>query len=276
MRAVLRFGLGVALALGTVGVASAANVPAASSPGTAMPLSTASTTVIQGDNAGAFSFYRFDYPGQDIPGTLTITYRPSDPVTANAVGVNLYQGGALLASSTGVSSTPGTVTVDFSSATAGPVLVQVYNYLTGEPVSFQLALSPLAAPAPAAPAPAPASATGSESASSADHPVSLAEPATGMLTGRTAGAYAYYTLPYPGDGSTQSVQLVFSPAGSNVSDGVYLNLYQNGAQLASVNATQAATPGVLVVPFSSSTAGPVLVQVANYTDGLTTGYTLSH
>ena len=91
---------------------------------------------MNGSTAGAYRYLDFSYPTAGTQATLTLNYSPADPSTANAVGVNLWQNGALLATTNGVSSTPGSATLAFSSSTAGPILAQLYNYTNGESVDF--------------------------------------------------------------------------------------------------------------------------------------------
>lgn len=124
-----------------------------------------------------------------------------------------------------------------------------------------LALS-LVATAAAAPA-------GSTAASAKPLPESLS--ASGTIAGDSAGSYQYYTFNYPGDGSTGTITLNVAPTDPTVGNAVGLNLYQDGTQLASMNALSP-TPGTNFAIFSSTTRAPVLVQVYNYDQGATASY----
>lgn len=279
MNWLLRIGAGLLLLLGSATTAFAATTGGGETPSTAIGLSETApaTGTLTGSAAGAFAYYTFQYPGNGSQGTLTLSISPNDPSTANAVGVNVYQAGATLATANAVGPTPGTNSVTFSSTTAGPILVQVYNYSQGEAVGYQLSLSGITAPAAtpssstaptSSPAPAPAGA-------SASSPISLTGARSGQLPGNTAGSYVYYTLDYPGDGSTQTVNLSFSPAGADVANAVFLNVYQNGTLLTSVQGTAGPALGQLVASYSSTTKGPVLIQIANYNAASTISYTIS-
>jgi hypothetical protein len=178
--------------------------------------------------------------------------------------------------------------VTFSSSTAGPVLVQVYNYSNGTPVNFQLQLSGVnqSTPAPAAPTETPIAAfdtpTAISSSTSGDgspsHPFAFNGSATGQLPGNSAGSFVYYTMPYAGNGAIQSFTFNYSPPGAHVGNAVDVTVFQNGTQLTSVKATQnlGNAPGVVPVSFSSAVAGPVLIQIGNYNPLVTIDYSLSH
>jgi hypothetical protein len=167
----------------------------------------------------------------------------------------------------------------FSSTNADPVLVQLYNYTQGEPVSFQVGLTGVTASRPAAstaPAAAPASTTVASAIGSgtANNPIELKETASASLPGSVAGSYRFYSLPYAGDGSTPTVTLNFAPGSPDVASAVFVNVYQNGTLLTSAQGSSASIPGQLVVGYTSTTAGLVLIQVANYNAGATISYSL--
>jgi len=274
MRWILSLGSVVVLFL-SLGSGALASTEDGTSPGTALPLSSKATIGLTGSPAGAFRYLQFNYPGNGSVGSITLNFSPPDPATANAVGLDLWQDGAMIGTMNGVSSTPGTNTLSFSSSVGGPILVQVFNYTNQEGVDFTVDLSGVSQPSPAPAAPtaptAPPSATGT-----AQNPMSLVKPVSSTLPGNSAGSYAYFTLDYPGDGSTQSVTLSFSPNGPDVGDAVYVNVFQNGTQLVSQQASNTSTPGQVTVSYSSSVAGPVLIQLANFDPTTTISYTLSH
>lgn len=270
----LRIGAGVLLALGLAVTAFAAT-PDGKTAATAIPLSTSTgaSGSLTGSGAGAFVNYTFDYPGDGSVGTVTISASPADQAVENAVGVNVYQAGSRLATMNAISPTPGTNSVTFSSSTRGPALVQVYNYDPGVTVSYHLSLSgvhdvaPMQAPTAVATAtPAPAG--------SPNNPAPLMKSASGMLAGNPAGSFVAYTIDYPGDGSIHTITLNYSPGGVDVGNAIVLSAYQNGATLASINGSHATAPGQLVLSFSSTTKGPVLIQLGNYNPSPTISYTI--
>jgi hypothetical protein len=273
-----------------VSAALAANADG-KSPTSALPLTGIASGSLTGSTSGAYDYYTFNYPGDGSIATLAYSVAPNDPVTISVTGVNVYQNGTLLATNNAVGNPPGSSSVDFSSTTSGPILVQVYNYGPSLPANFQLQLNGVAGasasptPAPAAPgpqgtpaatpAPAPAPLVGDGSAAK---PFELKTSASGTLAGNVAGNYVNYSLPYAGDGSTQTINFTFSPNGPDTANGIFINVYQNGTTLSAVqgNDNGSNLPGNVMVQFSSTTAGPVVIQVGNYNPSGAINYTISH
>ncbi|MGH2460745.1 MAG: hypothetical protein ACRDIY_17965 [Chloroflexota bacterium] len=283
MRWVLRCGAALLLALGMVATAVAA-APDGQTAAAAIPLpaSVSSSGTLTGSANGAFAFYTFNYPGHDTTGTITLNVTPTDSNTTNAAGVILYQNGVTLKTMNALGSTSGSNFGMFSSPNAGPVLVQVYNYLPGQAASYNFTITGVTAAAtPMSPSTVtPASVAAPVATSSTRNGGSTAETAvplpasvgaSGTLTGSGNGTFAFYTFDYPGNGTTGTVTLDVTPNDPNLTNAVGINLYQNGATLKSLNAL-GTTSGVNSTTFSSATAGPVLVQVYNYLPGQTASY----
>jgi hypothetical protein len=280
------FAATIALSVATAALAANADGKTAS---TAIPLNNVVSGNLVGSTAGAFAYYTFNYPGDGSTGTLTLSITPSDPVTEGFLGINVYQAGLQIASENVVGTTPGVRSVTFATTTAGPVLVQVWNYGAGLSASYQLQLSgvnqnatpvvaqPTASPAPPAFGQAPTSNAPSGDGSAAN-PFPLSGSLTGILPGNASGNFVYFTVPSTGDGSIQTIQFDFTPGGADVGTGVFVNVYQNGVQLSAVHATNnnGNPPGVVPVTYSSTVAGPVLIQVGNYNPSTTISYTISH
>ena len=262
----------IILTLGTIGSAIAAPNDG-TSPETAISLVGTQSGSSVGRGSGAYTYYTFDYPGHGSVGTMTLTFWPNDPPTANAVGVNVYQNGTLLATMNGVGNPRGTHALSFSSPTSGPILAQVYNFTSGVVVYFQLSLSgvnptPTSTTVTSSPVDAGAS---TPSTSRAD----LVTPVSGTLPGNAAGSYAYYIIQSGGSGVAQSVNLTFSPSSASVASGVYVVAYQDGSQIGTAHGTDASPPGNLTAWYVPHTIGPVLIQVGNYTPGTTISYMIS-
>jgi hypothetical protein len=215
-----------------------------------------------GAGDGAYQYYWLAYPGHNNTATVTLTFAPSDPTTANAVGVNAYQNGTLIQSMNGVGFPRGTHSMSFTSSSQQPVELQFYNFLPGVVVNYQISVTGFATSIAAVPTATPAS-------SSAN-----GLPASGTLAGGSSGSFANYTINYLG-GPAQSVNLSFSPNNPTVSNGVYVTAYQNGRKIGQAHGTDAKTPGVLPVWYQSDSAGPVTIQIAYYTPAAPIGYYLS-
>ena len=252
--------------------------PGGTTPGAALALVNSASGTITGSGAGSFNYFMFQYPGDSSYGTVSVTYSPTDEPTANAFGVTLYQGDVQLNTMKGISATVGMNSMPFTGgSTAGPILVQVYNYNPGVAVSYTLTLSgvkqTMAAPPPApAQVPAPVA---SPAGTSVNSPGSLTTPISNTLAGSTAGSFATYTVSYPGDDSVQSIHLYFSPGGPDVGAAVFVTIFQNGSQIVSLDGAQGPTTGQLVVNYSSTSSAPITVQLANYS-GSTISYTIAH
>lgn len=283
MRWVLRSGAALLLALGMVATAVAA-APDGKSAATAVPLPTSvsSSGTLTGSANGSFAFYTFNYAGHNTTGTVTLNVTPTDSNTTNAVGVNLYQNGATLKSMNALGSTSGSNFGLFSSPSAGPVLVQVYNYLPGKTASYNFTITGVTAPtlttSPSAVVPASVASSGtgpsaSNGGSTAGTAVSLPASvgASGTLTGSGNGSFAFYTFNYPGNGAIGTITLDVTPNDPNLTNAVGVNLYQNGTTLKSMNALGTMS-GTNSATFSSANAGPVVVQVYNYLPDQTAAY----
>lgn len=92
-----------------------------------------------GNPAGAFVMYEIAYPGDEIVLTIELRYSPADAVTSSAFGLNVYSyGGFSGRGEPKADGEPGVFEFSYSSADATTLVVQVYNYLDGCPVSFTL------------------------------------------------------------------------------------------------------------------------------------------
>ena len=234
------------------------------------------TGQLTGKSAGAFNTYTINYPGGSVVGTIHLTTDTNNPATNNAFGVNVYQGSTKLATMNAAGNPPGTNAVTFSSATQGPVTVQVYNYADGKTVSYQLSLSGITTTGPSVST--TQSSTGGTTSSSGSNSgggssLTRGGSVTGTLVGNRGGSYATYTVDYPTASSTQTLTLDFTP--SDAASGVYVTVLQNGSTLIKAQGTQESHPGHLTVNYSSTTAGPVQIQIGNFNQNRTISYTLS-
>ncbi len=105
---------------------------------------------------------------------------------------------------------------------------------------------------------------------SASSPIPLTTPANGTLTASPGGNARYYTFTNPDSGSQQTVTFSFWPHGPDIANGVYVSLYQGGAQLANVQASNAKTPGYITMSFSSKSGDPFVIRLMNYNDSAAT------
>src|SRR5437588_735779 len=101
MRRILTFGFGLVLAFATAANAFAATADG-KSPSTAAPLADIASTSLMGSGGGAFAYYTFNYPGDGSQATISLDFSPIDPATANAIGIDLWQNGQLVATTNGI------------------------------------------------------------------------------------------------------------------------------------------------------------------------------
>jgi hypothetical protein len=94
-------------------------------------LKTSATGTLAGNVSGNYVNYSVPYAGDGSTQLLTFSFSPNGPDNANGIFINVYQSGQTLSTFQGNdngSNPTGTVTLQFSSATAGPVDIQIGNY----------------------------------------------------------------------------------------------------------------------------------------------------
>lgn len=112
--------------------------------------------------------------------------------------------------------------------------------------------------------------------SSADAPQVLrnAEEVSAVLTGNSAGAFAYYAIDYPGDESVITIELRFNPADPVTKLGIGFNVYGPNGYLIGAGLALDNTNGngVLRLEYADSNPTTWLVQVYNYLPSATINY----
>lgn len=249
-------------------------------------LSGAVTGTLAGNSGGAFAYFQFPYLGDGSTVKLALIAAPVLPLENGAFGFNVYFAGALAGSAARSSSANNMALVAFSSATAGPVLVQVFNYDPTTTVAYTLtptglpvmagrstttttaAPVPPAAAATATPVPLPAAST------SAGQPiVAVGGAVSGTLPGNSGGAFAHYILNYPGNNKKVTITLSVSPYFSMQAYGSAGLIVYHPRGYQATN-TQATGPGVVTAVLSDYTAGPFTLLVFNYDPAVSITYTL--
>lgn len=246
---------------------------------------------ITGSNAGAFNYYLIDYPGDDIVVRIVASFAPGDPATLAGVGFNVYgPAGFDVGESTPTGDEDGREDLSHAESDATRWLVQVYNYIDGVTVSYTIAAEGLPAPAatptpqptpegtptPAPvtpPAATPAPGTPTPEAPAEEGVMTLEASASGTLMGSAGGAFDRYTLSYPGDNSEVELTMTYAPDNSVISPGVGFTIY--GPEGQEFVAQPTGDSSERRVTLASEVAGTYLVQVHNYIEGLTIGYTIT-
>lgn len=102
-------------------------------------LTKSASGMLPGSTAGSFAYYTVDYPTANAVQTVNLTFAPGSADVVNAVAVNVYQNGKLLTTKSGTqASTPGQLSVSYTSGASGPVLVQLANYNPSTTISYTI------------------------------------------------------------------------------------------------------------------------------------------
>ena len=212
-----------------------------------------------GSRAGAFAYYKIDYPGDGRVVSFELDSAPGDPGVMGAVGLNVYGPNGYLIGSARTSRTICDRKVFmWSDHTPLSWLVQVYNYVDGVPVSFHMILGGLP---PVDPTPTPAPVMQPSEAK----PLSIG---SGSLLGHRAGKYAFYKLELQ-LGQTMGLHLFCTPDNQYVTQGFGVNVW-------GPDGVQYVTNGSHDVRFVAGPFGEYLVQVYNYLHAINVTYVLTH
>jgi len=108
----------------------------------------------------------------------------------------------------------------------------------------------------------------------ADDPIWLRDdsPVTGTLAGNRGGSFVYYAIAYPGDDMDITVRVRYAPGDPVALRAVGFNVYGSHGNLIGEGV---AAGDVKTVTASDGEAATWLIQVYNYSDGLTVSYTIS-
>ncbi|HEV8638794.1 MAG TPA: hypothetical protein VG370_31675 [Chloroflexota bacterium] len=189
---------------------------------------------LTGDSGGAFRYYAIDYPGGGVPVPIVMRAQPGRGTAGVGTGFKIYGPNGLFGEAIGDdrSTTDSSYSLTLAHAAAGRYHIQVFNFIQGLPMSFQLQVSGLPAapaaraapgaqpaePAPAAPAPS--------SPGQATHPQVRDLTTGGTLPANSAGSFAYYELDYPGGRTKMTITIGYSPLAANSEQAVGFNVYR--------------------------------------------------
>jgi len=99
---------------------------------------------------------------------------------------------------------------------------------------------------------------------------------SGVLAGNAGGAFAFYTVNYPGDSSVATIELQYAPADPVTNAGLGFNVYGSDGSLIGRGHPVQDTGGygVLKLEYASSTEATWLVQVYNYIPDVNISYSI--
>jgi hypothetical protein len=262
-----------------------------------------------GNSGGAFRFFAIEYAGGGVPIPITMRAQPGRGTGGVATGFKLYGPSGLIGEAivNDQSTTDSTYAFTLAHTLPGTYYVQVYNYISGLPLNFQLNVAGLGPP-PAAPAP-PAPAAPAEEAPAAPSegvPAAPAAPAApvrpdnrtpegaivltqttstsgGTITGKRDGNFNYFWLDYPGGRTDMTITIGYSPLAHQSDQAVGFKLFRqdpqdpNKAIIAGESAETGRNQDSATEGFTLNTdpAERYLLQVFNYLDNnITINYTL--
>jgi hypothetical protein len=92
-------------------------------------LDTSASALLAGSQGGSGVYYSFPYSGNGWQQTVTVSFWPHGPDTANGVYATLYQNNTQLAEVQATNATtPGTMSLVFSSHSSEPFVIRIMNY----------------------------------------------------------------------------------------------------------------------------------------------------
>lgn len=281
------------------GAALAVNTVEAAVPLDAARSSAADTLI--GDSGGAYHYYAIAYPGGGAVVPITMRAQPGRGTGGVATGFKVYGPSGLFGEAivNDNNAQDSTYALTLTHTLPGTYYVQVYNYIAGLPLTFQLNVGGLGAapaPAPAAPAAAPRAESPGAAPSAPAAPVApdnttpegaivvnLTNATTGgLLPGRRDGSFNYYWLDYPGGGTNMTITLGYSPLAQNSDRAVGFKLYRQDptdpsrAVVAGESGETGRDPHSATEGFTlnADAAERYLLQIHNYLDNHQINYTL--
>jgi hypothetical protein len=107
-----------------------------------------------------------------------------------------------------------------------------------------------------------------------DDPISLPDeaPVTAQLKGNRGGSFVYYAIAYPGDERVVTIRVNYAPGDQATLSAVGFNVYGPNGYLIGEGELAGAAKELV---YSDDDASTWLVQLYNYGDGMTVGYTIS-
>ena len=222
---------------------------------------------LTGSQGGAIRFYNVDYAGNGADLKATMSFSPRASLSDAAIGLQLYDGDTVLATSSQVEQTANTAVerLSYQGPTAATLGLQVFNYAPGHRIDFTVELSGLGAP--------PIEIEGNTRPESAFDLTADTSSVTGTLPGSRAGGFVFFNLVHPGRGQRITVSVTTDQDSRVTSRDVGINIYQ-GASLVQQGLASTDRTGRLGASISAATSTPTNygIQVFNYSAGASLRY----
>ena len=225
-----------------------------------------------GSTGGAYRYYHFSYQGGNAQAMVSLSFQPGYGVVGpQQFGFNVYGPNGLVWVGTpiGTSENVSTVQVPVASSAPFDALIQVFNYSPGVQIPYNIWVSGLTGGSPA-----PVAATSNTTPNTATVIASTKATFTGTLVGKWGGAFQYYTLSNPGDGTPLAVTLNGSPIYNGQGYAYGFNLYRDDPDgqvvLAASSAPISQDSSTITFAASASQSAPAIyqLQIYNYWPGV--------
>lgn len=263
----------------------------------AIPLTGAVSGALTGSSAGAYAYYRFDYPGKNQVAHIELRFTPGDRYVARAAGFKLYRGDSEVVDRHGEGGREAVAFYDLDRGQAASYTIQVYNYNQGTTINFTLSVSGIALPTPIPAGPAAVAAAPTAPTTGAPPPAaSPAPPPTlpalgqnttpasalpldqerfATLPGTRGGYFHFYRFAYPVDGYRDvTVEMNYTPGSGLTKEAVGLYVYRGDDRVGSLDREIIDGRGVAKVHLVDRDPDVYYVQVFNYTADTTIDYSV--
>ena len=222
---------------------------------------------LEGNPGGAFRYYDLIYPGGNLELSAKLSSTPIFPWSDRAVGMHLYAGDVLVASSSEIERTANTVahSLQFRALHGGALTLQVYNYGTDHDISYTLFLEGTVGP--------PTAASGNHSPETAYQVTTNQNGILGSVTGSRGGSFSYFNIPHPGGWKTITISLRIDREDRALESLTGFNIYEGG-RLTVQRFTSRDHQGLLVARTTIKRGEPTNLgfQLFNYNEGVTLSY----
>jgi hypothetical protein len=95
-------------------------------------------------------------------------------------------------------------------------------------------------------------------------PIPLIGTQSGELAGTHGGSSTFFVLPSATAGTIKSVTLDFTSVGADLTNALYVTVFQGNAELANVAGTETPRPGHLYLSFTSRGVDPIVVRIQSF------------
>ncbi len=234
---------------------------------TLQPLDYALSGTLEGQPSGAFRYYELNYPGNNIEFSAKLRSTPVFRWSDQAVGMYLYAGDMLVASSREAERTQTSIAhiLKYRAFYGEKLTLQIYNYGTDHDLSYTVFLSGIGGE--------PTPVSGNHSPDTAFQITPHLTIVEGAVPGSRGGAFSFFNIPHPGGWSKVTIIVQIEREDKAIERLTGFNIYENG-KLTSQHFVGRDGEGRMLARTFVSRGGPVNLglQLFNYNDGVSLQY----